>query len=68
MIWVEVNNIVNYPLKNILNDMVHKHQINIANEQVKFSVSWILCNVAKKGLHMFQQSWNNHRIPGMVFE
>ena len=54
MTWVEVNNIVNYPLKNILNDMVHKHQINIANEQVKFSVSWILCNVAKKGLHMFQ--------------
>ena len=68
MTWVEVNNIVNYPLKNILNNMVHKHQINIANEQVKFSVSWILCNAAKKSLHMFQQSWNNHRIPGMVFE
>ena len=26
--------------------MVHKDQINIVNEQVKFSVSWILCNVA----------------------
>ena len=37
---MEVNSRVNYPLKNILNDMVHKDQINIANEQVKFSVSW----------------------------
>ena len=51
---MEVNSQVNYPLKNILNDMVHKDQINIANEQVKFSVPRILCNVAKKGLHMFQ--------------
>ena len=55
-IWVEVNSSVNYHLKNILNDMVHKNQINIANEQVKFSVSWILCNVVRQGLHMFQQS------------
>ena len=65
---MEVNSRVNYPLKNILNDMVHKDQINIANEQVKFSVSWILCNVARQGLHMFQESWNHHRIPGMMFK
>ena len=51
---MEVNSRVNYPLKNILNNMVHKDQINIANEQVKFSVPRMLCNVAKKGLHMFQ--------------
>ena len=38
---MEVNIRVNYPLKNILNDIVRKDQINIANEQVKFSVSWI---------------------------
>ena len=48
--------------------MVHKDQINIANEQVKFSVSWILCNVARQGLHMFQESRNHHRIPGMMFK
>ena len=48
--------------------MVHKDQINIANGQVKFSVSWILRNVARQGLHMFQEFWNNHRIPGMMFK
>ena len=42
---MEINSRVSYPLKNILNDMVHKDQINNANEQVKFNVSWILCNV-----------------------
>ena len=41
--------------------MVHKDQINTANEQVKFSVSRILCNVARQGLHMFQESWTHHR-------
>ena len=35
---MEVNIRVNYPLKNNLNDIVRKDQINIANEQVKFSV------------------------------
>ena len=40
----------------------------IANGQVKVSVSWILCNDARQGLHMFKQSMNKHRIPGMVFE
>ena len=53
---MEVNSRVNYPLKNILNDMVHKDQINIANEQVKFSMSWILYNEAKKAWICF----NNH--------
>ena len=65
---MEVNIRVNYPLKNILNDIVRKDQINIANEQVKFRVSWILRNVARQGLHMFQELWNNHRIPGMMFK
>ena len=63
---MEVNSRVNYPLKNILNDMVHKDQINIANEQFKFSVSWILCNVGRQRLHISQESWNHHRIPGMM--
>ena len=65
---MEVNIRVNYPLKNNLNDIVRKDQINIANEQVKFSVSWILRNVTRQGLHMFQELWNNHRIPGMMFK
>ena len=47
---------------------IHKDQINIANEQVKLSVFWMLCNVARQGLHMIQESWNNHRIPGMMFK
>ena len=36
--------------------MLHKDQINIVNEQVKFSVSWILCNVANLVSTIMEQS------------
>ena len=48
--------------------MVHKDQINIANEQVKFSVSWILCNVARHCLHMFQEPWTKNHGPIIEFQ
>jgi len=62
-IWGEVNKRVNYPIKEIINEMVHQQLINICSDDVKFSLSWVICKVATEGVKRFVNSWNNHTIP-----
>ena len=65
--WVEVNSRVNYPLKEALNSFVRQGFIDMSNENDKFAVSWITCNVAKEGVKLFVDAWNHHIVPGNVF-
>ena len=62
-IWVEVNTRVNYPIKDILSNLVASDKIDMGNEVTRFCISWVSCNVSRYGLTNFVQSWNNHRIP-----
>lgn len=61
--WVEVNNRVNYPLKQLLIGMVENGEISLDNEVHKFCVSQVAIGVANAGLKLFVQSWNNHPLP-----
>ena len=54
---------VNYPIKAIMNEMVHTDIVDISDDSTKFCVSWVLCRVSEYGLKMFVNSWNHHTIP-----
>ena len=60
--WVEVNALVNYPIKAIMNEMVHADIVDMFDDSTQFSVSWVLCRVSEYGLKMFVNSWNHHTI------
>ena len=62
-IWVEVSAHVNYPIKAIMNEMVHADIIDISDGSMQFCVSWVLCRVSEYGLDMFVNSWNHHTTP-----
>ena len=63
-VWVEVNSRVNYSLKEALNDLVEANAIDLDDEAVKFSVSWVTMRVARAGLRIMMDAFNNRRIPG----
>ena len=54
---------VNYPMKAIMNEMVHTDIVDISDDLTKFCVSWVLCRVSEYCLKMFVNSWNLHTIP-----
>ena len=67
-IWVEINSRVNYPLKKCLIYMEENNLIKMDNDHHKFLTSFFTINVAKVGAQYVVDSWNQHRIPGiMVF-
>ena len=45
-IQVEVNNQVNYPIKNVLGQLATDGLIDMMQDHVKFAVSWVSCRVA----------------------
>ena len=61
-IWVEVNARVNYPIKAIMNEMIHTDIVDISDDSTKFCISWVLSQVSEYGRKMFVNSWN-HTIP-----
>ena len=64
--WVEVNKRVNYPIKVALVIIDNNGQIDMENESHKFSVSFIVMAIAKYGLNVVVNSWNEHSIPGRL--
>ena len=64
-LWVEVNNRVNYPIKQVLIEMDNRSDINMGDSLCKFCVSWFSIQVAMVGVNLFVQSWNSHPIPGI---
>jgi hypothetical protein len=63
-VWPEVNARINYPLKNILVDLEEREIIDLADDAMKYCVSWYTCTVAAEGMSRFVSSWNHHKIQG----
>ena len=65
-LWVEVNQRINYPLKQVLVDMTQKGDICMDDPLHQFCISWLTLHVSNVGATLFVASWNAHPIPGIV--
>ena len=67
IIWPEINQRINYPIKCVLVDMENNDEINMGEEVTKFCVSWVTIKVIEVAILTFVHAWNSrnsHRIPG----
>ena len=62
---MEVNNRVNYPVKDALVKMVEDQAFNMDDPVSKFSVSWVSLRVCHVGTAATVAAWNHHRIPSI---
>ena len=61
---MEVNKRINYPLKEVLNQLVHDGQLCMEDPAHQYCCSWLSLRVANVGTRLFVTSWNSHPIPG----
>ena len=63
-LWVEINQRVNYPVKQALVTMESAGEINMGDRITRFCVSWTTINVVRSAANNFVAAWNEHRLPG----
>ena len=63
-LWVEVNQRVNYPVKQVLVAMESAGEINMSDSLTRFCVSWTTINVIQSAIKNFIAAWNDHCLPG----
>ena len=63
-LWPEVNQRINYPIKQVLIEMESNGDIDMGNEVTKFCVSCVSIMVISESVANFISAWNSHRIPG----
>ena len=61
---MEINQRVNYPIKEALIDMQRRLVINMADPCHRFCVSFVSINVAEAGVRKAVAAWNEHPIQG----
>jgi hypothetical protein len=63
-IWPEINSRINYPVKRVLVRMESDGYLDMNNDVIKFSVSWVTIKLVDMPVQRFIQAWNCHTIPG----
>ena len=66
--WLEINNRVNYPVKDDALIGMVEIGLNMNDDLVQFSVSWITIRTCQIGIQLAVSAWNNHHIPGTVVQ
>lgn len=61
--WPEINNRVNYPLKEALVQLMDQEIIDMDYPLVKYCRSSLTGELCKIGVERVIQAWNAHRIP-----
>ena len=61
--WVEMNNRVNYPVKDALVKMVEQQMIDLEDSATQFAVSWVSMRACQVGVSAAVGAWNQRRIP-----
>lgn len=62
--WVEINNRVNYPLKEALVQLQDLEVLNMDDNVTRYCTSNLTAELCKIGVTRAVLAWNAHRIPG----
>lgn len=66
-LWPEVNRLVNYPIKKVLNNMANRDEIDTGNRFDKYVISKVALQLVEIGRQRFVRAWNHKNIPRKLF-